>query len=65
MADINIQRRSTSWLWWVLGIVAVLLIVWAIVSMWNAGPEPVSLMAPEPVQQLAGAILGMPAHFPG
>ncbi|RPJ77701.1 MAG: hypothetical protein EHM13_15650 [Acidobacteria bacterium] len=40
MADIDIQRKSSSWLWWVFGIIAVLLIIWAIASMWNAQPEP-------------------------
>ncbi len=68
MAEINIQRKSTSWLWWVLGIVAVLLIVWAIASMWNTRTEPtepIGLMAPVPMQQLAGAALGIPAHSLG
>ncbi|MFB3855437.1 MAG: hypothetical protein ACE148_16675 [Vicinamibacterales bacterium] len=57
MADIDIQRKSSSWLWWVLGIIAVLLIVWAIASMWNTQPEPGMGWIVEPAL-LAGAITG-------
>lgn len=60
MADIDIQRKSSSWLWWVLGIIAVLLIVWAIASMWNSQPEPGIGMTLEPAL-LAGMRIGLTA----
>ena len=32
MADINIQRRSSHAVWWVLGLIALLVIAWMLWS---------------------------------
>jgi hypothetical protein len=36
MAEINIQRKSSNTLWWILGIVAIVLLVWFLFA-WMGG----------------------------
>jgi hypothetical protein len=46
MAEINIQRsKSSNALWWILGIVAVVLIVWLLFT-WTGGTRTVSTDVP-------------------
>ena len=47
MADINIQRKSSNAIWWILGIVALVLIVWFV--MRGTGEQP---MTQAPAQAL-------------
>jgi hypothetical protein len=36
MAEINIQRKSSNALWWVLGIVALVILVWFLFTWMGA-----------------------------
>ena len=37
MADINVQRKSSSALWWVLGILALIVLLWFLFA-WDTEP---------------------------
>jgi hypothetical protein len=41
MADINVQRKSSNALWWILGLIALLVLLWFIFA-W--GTEPAVMM---------------------
>lgn len=49
MAEIDVERKSSSWIWWVIGLIILVLIMWA----WLAGDDdedavvtPVTIAAP-------------------
>jgi hypothetical protein len=37
MADINVQRKSPSAIWWILAIVALLILLWVLFG-WDLDP---------------------------
>ena len=37
MADINVQRKSSNALWWIIGLIALLVVLWFILS-WGTEP---------------------------
>jgi hypothetical protein len=80
MADIDVERKGggMSWLWWLIGLIVLALILWAIFAGDDepevaevVPPAPVvtPTTTPEPVAQLPGIsiadILGDPAAFIG
>ena len=38
MAEINIQRRPSTAIWWIIGIIALAVIVWMLLG-WSTQPE--------------------------
>ena len=53
MADIDIEREpSRAWLWWLLGAVALLLVLWALLgSVWDEPDDEGVLAAPAAVEE--------------
>jgi hypothetical protein len=43
VADINIQRKSSSAIWWILGVVALVVLIWLLFA-WDT--EPVTTRLP-------------------
>ncbi|HET7320979.1 MAG TPA: hypothetical protein VFI96_00615 [Longimicrobiaceae bacterium] len=71
MADIKVERKGgTPWLWWIVGIIVLILIIWGIWS-WAAGPDTddvvvpadttLPVTTPAPVVPPADTTMGMPA----
>lgn len=47
MSEINIQRKSgTNMLWWILGIVALLIVAWLLFANTGTDPQTRSLADP-------------------
>ena len=77
MAQIDIERKSTtSWIWWVLGLILLALVVWWIVSAAGDDTEVAEApgvvaapVTPEPVASAPGVsiadILGTPTAYVG
>lgn len=40
MADINIQRKSSNAVWWILGIVALVIVAWFLFTMMGGDTTP-------------------------
>lgn len=40
MAEINVQRRSSSGLWWIIGLVALAILIWALFA-WSGADDTV------------------------
>jgi hypothetical protein len=38
MADINIQRKSSNVIWWVIGVIAALVIIWMLWAWMGRDP---------------------------
>jgi len=57
MAEINIQRKSSNAIWWILAIVAVVLIVWFLMA--GTGRQPMT-QAPAPALPSFAASAGGP-----
>lgn len=56
MADIDVQRKSsTAWLWWLLGLVALAMLIWVI----TAGDDNVEV-ASAPVAAAPGGVAEVP-----
>lgn len=50
MADIDVERkRGAGWLWWLLGLVVLALIIWAIVEAIDDQPDTAPVVEPTPV----------------
>jgi hypothetical protein len=43
MAEINVQRKSSNALWWVLGIVALVLVAWFLFAWMGGDTQRVSI----------------------
>ncbi len=78
MAEIEVERKSHSWIWWVIGIIILALIAWALLAGDDeeeiaVTPAPIEEPAmdpppPEPVAQgpaSLGDLLGNPAGYIG
>lgn len=67
MADIDVERKSgASWIWWILGLILLALLIWAIAEMLDDDAEvvdpvatevvePAPVMTPAPVAGATGA----------
>ena len=52
MADINVQRKSPSAIWWILGVVALLILLWVLFG-WDVDPAMTMLVPDAPTAELA------------
>jgi hypothetical protein len=51
MADINVQRKSPSALWWILGILAVGILLWFLFA-WESDPAVTMRMPSAPTADI-------------
>jgi len=52
MAEIDVQRKSNSWIWWVIGLIILALIAWAV---FGGDAEDRVEVTPAPIEAPANA----------
>lgn len=60
MADINIQHKSSNAVWWILGILALILVVWMLWGWMDTEPAVRGALPPG-APAVAAAITAAPA----
>jgi hypothetical protein len=57
MAEINIQRKSNNALWWILAIVAVVIIAWMLFAWTGTGQQTPATFHEVPAGPFAASLL--------
>lgn len=65
MADINVQRRSSNAVWWIIGIVAAVILLWLLFGWGNTGTMTDPVGRGITLDQLAAMVVNTPAVWLG